>query len=105
MRSEIAKSGKIIMLIKNTAHLLVSIFFALCVYSCTISQVGGYRCRRIIEILVMAFSLSAPLGAGSGQGGIALEMWEKRIGRRDEVKVVPWVSLSSPLVRTSYLGH
>lgn len=48
----------------------------------------------------MAFSPSAPLGAGRWQGGTALKTWEKRMGRRDEGKAVLWGSLSSLFVQS-----
>lgn len=87
------------MLVEYNGHLLVSKCFPLlCVFLHHFPGKVVIRVRRITERLVMAFSPSAPWGAGRWQGGAALKTWKRRMGRRDEGKAVLWGSLPSLFV-------
>lgn len=83
-----------ITLVKNNGHLLVSNFFTFCVYSCPISQMSGYQCRKNNWDIINGIQFQCPLGSIIGQGGIALIMWKKRC-EGEEVKAAPWDNLPS----------
>lgn len=76
------------MLVKNIGHLLVLKIFSLCVYLRTISQVGGYQCRKNNWDIINSIQSQSSFGKRKR----IRRHWEKRKGRRDEVKVVPWRS-------------
>lgn len=72
------------MLIKNMGHILVSKFFTPCVFLYHLQAVVT-KVERISETLTKALSFSAPLGVRSRQEDNVFNMWEKRMGRKEEV--------------------